>query len=85
MGTSINHAVLRPVDGLRAEVRAHVTNKNLVFGNGVVREVKELESLNSLVVTVVEELGLLVDLPVCWLSDKGILVFFVVCHLVWSD
>lgn len=85
MSTSINHAVLRPVDGLRAEVGAHVANKNLVFGNGIVREFKELESLNSLVVAVVEELGLLVYFPVCWLSDKGILVLFVVCHLVWSD
>lgn len=79
---SVDNAVLRPVDWLRAEVAGHVADEGLASGHLVVSELVELEALDGLVVTVVEELGLSVDIPVGWLGNRCVSVGRVVSDLV---
>ena len=79
---SVDNAVLRPVDRLRAEVAGHVGDEDLSSGHLVVSELVELEALDGLVVTVVEELGLGVDVPVGWLGNRCVSVGCVACDLV---
>ena len=79
---SVDNAVLRPVDWLRAEVAGHVADEGLAFGHLVMSELMELEALDSLVVTVVEELGLSVDVPVGWLGNRCVSVGRVVSDLI---
>ncbi len=46
------------------------------------REVVELEALNSFVITVVEESSFLFYFPFRWVRNKSVLVSLVVCNLV---
>lgn len=55
--------MLAPVDGPRAEVRAHVSYDQLVVWHFVEREVMELEALDCLVAVVVEIARIWVKVP----------------------
>ena len=79
---SIHDSILRPVDGLAAEVGGHVRNEDLVLRDLVVWELVELKALDRLVVAVVEELGILADLPLVWLVYSGVPCAFVVGDLI---
>jgi hypothetical protein len=82
--TSVDDAILGPVDVLGEEVAGHVTDECLAGGHLVVRELGELETLNGFVVAVVEELGTFDDIPVSGIGDRRIPVVRVVSDLVGS-
>ena len=82
LSTSINDAVLGPVNWLTAEVGRHVADKRLPCWNFVEGEfVIEFETLNRLVVTVVEVFGVCIDIPISDILDGGVLQILVVSDL----
>jgi hypothetical protein len=64
LGTGVDDTVLAPVNGARAEVRRHITDNDLAFGNCFKWEIVELKALNSLIVTKVEIRSVVLNLPI---------------------
>ena len=84
MRTSVDDAILGPVDGLGEEVAGHVTDEYLAGGHLVVRELGELQALNGFVVAIVKELGVFFVVPVSGLGDRRMPVGRVVGDFVGS-